>query len=83
MGTSWESASRLVKAAPEARAAVEALLGTTFVMRTRAAALRLRTALPPNGPHGDPARRGLPRRRTDHGGAGTVLLDPEPAEATT
>ena len=48
MGTSsvWHPA--LVQSADEARAAVEALLGTTFVVRTRAAALRLRAALPPH-----------------------------------
>ncbi len=39
-------ASRLVQAAPEAHAAVDALLGTTFVVSTRAAALRLRRDLP-------------------------------------
>ncbi len=39
-------ASRLVQAPPEARAAVDALLGTTIVVRTRSAALRLRRDLP-------------------------------------
>ena len=76
-------ASRLVQAAPEARAAVDALLGTTFVVRTRAAALRLRRGSSAAGPHGNPAGRSLPGRWADHGGAGACLLDPEPAEATT